>query len=111
VTPVARLAARAVNEGSDEVLLEAFVAAARLAAQAEELGDIRDGLIDMPLPFHAAERLGRDPDRLVQEALDQLDAREGDILLAFAGRPDRSDIEAMGYSESPGDAGTEYRWQ
>ena len=91
---MARLAARAVEEGSRETLVEAFIASARLGVQAE---DYRDGLISMPLPFDAAARLGVDADRYVAEAIDHLDDHEASWLRGFAQRADRDDVAAMGW--------------
>jgi hypothetical protein len=106
---VARLAAQAVNERSSEILLAAFVAAARFATSAERAGDVRDGLIAMPLPFHAAERLGVDADAVVAEAVDQLDPDEEALLHAFAGRSDRADVAAMNWNV-PAEGTLSYRF-
>jgi hypothetical protein len=81
--PVHRLTEQALETHDRETLLEAFVAAARLGAAQE---DDREGLIDMPLPFEAAERLGLDADTLVAEASDHLSDDEAEFLHAFAVR-------------------------
>ncbi len=65
-------------------------------ALADEHGDIRDGLVDLPLPFAASMRPGLDTDALVEEALHQLDDDEAAILRTFAVRGDRADVAAMG---------------
>jgi hypothetical protein len=96
VNPIERLARDALETHDRETLLEAFVAAARLGAANP---DYRDGLIDMPLPFHAARRLGYDADALVDEAASHLTEDEEDFLRTFAGRADRDDIAAMGWDE------------
>jgi hypothetical protein len=92
--PIERLVVEALETHNRETLLEAFVAAARLGAAAE---DYRDGLIDMPLPFDAAAKLGVDADALVDEASEHLTEDEEEFLRVFAGRPDRDDIAAMGW--------------
>jgi hypothetical protein len=94
--PVYRLVQRALETRDRETLLEAFVAAARFGAAAP---DFRDGLIDMPLPFDAAQRLGLDADALVEEAATHLSEHEEDFLRTFAGRADRDDVAAMGWTE------------
>jgi hypothetical protein len=99
---VADLAARAVRDRSESVLLGAFVAAGRGAAEEEARGDLRDGLIDMPLPFDAAGLLGLDADELVGRAADRLEQRAAELLRQFAGRPDRADISAMGWRTAAG---------
>ena len=109
--PVARLAALAVREASEATLLGAFVAAGRQLAQAEREGDIRDGLIEMPLPFRSARKLGLDADGLVDRAAEHLDDREEELLRVFAARDDRDDVEAMNYVESWGEDGFVYRWR
>jgi hypothetical protein len=104
---VARLASQAVNARSRDALLAAFVAAARFAASMERAGDVRDGLLSMPLRFDAAARLGVDADVVVEEALEQLEADEAVLLRAFAARADRDDIAAMHW-RAGGDDGVLY---
>jgi hypothetical protein len=64
-TLAARLAPIAVRSRSEQHLLEAFVAAAEGAAMADRLGDIRDGLLDIPPTLRSARKLGADADRFV----------------------------------------------
>jgi hypothetical protein len=104
---VARLASQAVNARSRAALLEAFVEAARFAASMERAGDVRDGLMSMPLPFDAAARFGVDADEIVVEALEQLEPDEAVLLRAFAARADRDDIAAMHWA-AEGDDGISY---
>ncbi|MBA2537400.1 MAG: hypothetical protein H0V20_08230 [Actinobacteria bacterium] len=101
-TLVARLAAFAVQARSEQHLLESFIAAAEGAAMAERLGDVRDGLLDMPLPFRSAQKLGVDANGLLARAEGHLTERSRELLREFAVRPDRDDIEAMGYAEGMG---------
>jgi hypothetical protein len=68
--PVARLAEQAVAERDREVLVEAFVAAARFGEALE-------------LPFAAAEQLGLDVSLLVDEAAQHLYEDEEAILRAY----------------------------
>jgi len=108
---VAELAARAVRERSESTLLGAFVAAGRRVAAEEARGDVREGLIDRPLPFDAARLLALDADDLVERALEQLDGRGADLLREFAARPDRADIAAMGWTTATeGRFGYEWGW-
>jgi hypothetical protein len=97
---VSDLAARAVREGSDALVVDALVLAARACAAEEEAGDVRDGLIDMPLPFRAAALLSLDADAALAEALAALDGRAAELLAQFGARPDRADIGVMGWRES-----------
>jgi hypothetical protein len=92
--PVQRLVEDALETHNREALLEAFVAAARLGAASE---DFRDGLIDMPLPFDAAAKLGVDADALVDGAAAHLSEDEEEFLRAFAARADRDDSAATGW--------------
>ncbi len=69
--PVARLAEQAVAERDRELLLEAFVAAARFGEELE-------------LPFAAAEQLGLDAAPLIEEAAQHLYVDEEAILRAYA---------------------------
>ena len=92
-------------------MLGAFVAGARELARQEREGDIRDGLIDMPLPFRSARKLGLDADELVERAAEHLDDREEELLRTFAGRDDREDIDAMNWVESWDEGGFVYRWR
>lgn len=105
----AELAALAVRERSEERLLEAFVAAARLAASAELSGRPEGGLPELALPFRSARKLELDGDWLVELAAWHLDDEEA-VLRAFAARPDRESIEEMGYAESWEDEGFAYRF-
>jgi len=107
---VAQLAARAVRERSRSTLLGAFVAAGRRVAAEEARGDVRDGLLDLPLPFDAARLLDLDADELVERALEQLDRRAAELLREFAARPDRADIAAMGWATAT-EGGFGYRWE
>lgn len=95
----------ALRDGSRDGLLGAFVQAGRECALAEARGDVRDGLIDMPLPFRAAELLGVDADLLVATAMEQLDAPAAGLLRQYAARPDRADVGAMGWALETSDAG------
>ena len=69
--PIARLAEQAVAERDREVLVEAFVAAARFGE-------------DLELPFAAAEQLGLDPATLVADAAEHLYEDEEAMLRAYA---------------------------
>jgi hypothetical protein len=108
---VPELAAAAVRERSRELLLAAFVAAARRVAAEEARGDVRDGLIEMSLPFRSAVLLGLDADALVAEARPGLDRREAELLDDFAARDDRDDIEAFLYLEAGTGTTFHYRWR
>ncbi len=99
------LANAALVEGSRGAVLGVLVAAATSCAEEEARGDVRDGLIDMPLAFRAAILLGLDADALVEEALGQLDGRAAALLRAFADRGDRADVEAMGWTVVASGAG------
>jgi hypothetical protein len=80
-------------------VLGVLVEAARSCAAEEARGDVRDGLIDMPLGFRVAELLDLDGDALVERALLQLEGRAAALLTDFATRPDRSDVRAMAWNE------------
>lgn len=95
----------ALRDRSAAGLLGAFVQAGRDCAAAEARGDVRDGLIDMPLPFRAAELLGLDADLLVANAAEQLDGPAAGLLREYAARPDRADVGAMGWALEASDAG------
>lgn len=99
------LANAALVERSRSAVLGVVVAAARSCAEEEARGDVRDGLIDMPLPFRAADLLGFDADALVEEALGHVEGRAAALLRAFADREDRAGVEAMGWSVVVSDAG------
>jgi hypothetical protein len=86
-------------------VLGVLVAAATSCAEEEARGDVRDGLIDMPLAFRVADLLGLDADALVEEALGHVEGRAAALLREFAGREDRADVGAMGWSVVASDAG------
>ena len=109
---VSDLATGALRERSASAVVGTLVAAARSCAAEEARGDVRDGLIDMPLAFDAAARLGLDADALVEQALALLDGRAADLLAEFAARPDRDEIGGMAWSLEPdGDGAAVYRWR
>jgi hypothetical protein len=104
------LAALAVRRSDPSLVVAALVRLAREAGDAERRGDPRDGLVEMPLGFRSAAKLGVDADELVERALAELDGRPAEILRAFAARPDRDAIERMSYVESSSDGRFSYRW-
>jgi hypothetical protein len=99
------LANAALVDRSRGAVLGVFVAAATSCAAEEARGDVRDGLIDMPLAFRAAELLGLDADALVEDALGQVEGRAAALLSEYAARDDRADVEAMGWTVAASDAG------
>jgi hypothetical protein len=105
VSRVIDLANESLAERSRGAVIGVFVTAARSCAEAEARGDVRDGLIDMPLAFRAADLLGLDVDALVEHALGQVEGRAAALLSEYAARDDRADVEAMGWSVAASDAG------
>jgi hypothetical protein len=87
------------RSGSVDALPALFVLAARACALAKARGDVRDGLVDMPLPFRVAELLRAEADVAVAAALSTLDGDAAELLGAFAARADRGDVGAMGWLE------------
>jgi len=108
-TTLSKLCALAVRECSPELVEQAFGDAGRQVARAEELGDVRDGLINMPLPFDAATRLGVDVEEAVARAAALVGGRGGELLEQFARRADRADVGAMGWVVP--DDPFAYRWE
>ncbi|MGI9111747.1 MAG: hypothetical protein ACR2GT_06080 [Gaiellaceae bacterium] len=108
-TLLSALCARAVRERSAELVDQAFADAARQVAGAEELGDVRDGLINMPLPFDAAAGIGVDADEAVARAVALVGGRDAELLEEFARRPDRADPGSMGWVVE--DEPFAYRWR
>jgi hypothetical protein len=105
VPRVVDLANAALVERSHGAALGVLIAAATSCAEEEARGDVRDGLIDMPLAFRAADLLGLDADALVEEALGRVEGRAAALLREFAGRGDRAAVEAMGWAVVASDAG------
>ncbi|MGL6278793.1 MAG: hypothetical protein ACRC50_04470 [Gaiella sp.] len=105
---VVDLANVALDEGTEGAVVGVLVAAARRCAEEEARGDVRDGLIDMPLPFRAAELLGLDLEALVERALELLDGRAADCLRSYAARPDRCDVRCMGWREEQTESGVRF---
>ena len=105
---VVDLANAALREPSGSAVVGVLVTAARRCAAEQARGDVRDGLIDMPLPFRAAELLELDVDVLVDDALALLDGPAADCLRAFAARPDRTDARCMGWAEETTAAGVRF---
>lgn len=89
----------ALADRSPSAVVGALVQAARACAEEEARGDVRDGLIDMPLALRAAELLGLDVDHVVEQALPRLEPGAAAQLRAYAGRPDRCDVRCMGWNE------------
>jgi hypothetical protein len=98
----------ALADRSPPAVVGALVQAARACAEADARGDVRDGLIDMPLAFRAAELLGLDVDHVVEQALIRLEPAAAAQLRAYAGRPDRCDVRCMGWDEVSDRAGVRF---